>query len=43
MSVEVKQIILKNLEKKLGSILTVDNTNEVLKIVAEEIEYYNIE
>lgn len=43
MSVEVKQIMLKNLEKKLGFILTVDNTNEVLKIIAEEIEQYNIE
>lgn len=43
MSVEAKQIMLKNLEKELGHTLTVDSMNEVLKIVADELDAYSLE
>ena len=43
MSIEAKQILLKNLEKELGHTLTVDNMNEVLKIIADELDTYNLE
>ena len=43
MSIETKQVMLKNLEKELGHTLTVDNMNEVLKIIADELGSYNLE
>ena len=43
MSVETKQIMLKNLEKELGHTLTLDNMNEVLKIIADELDSYHLE
>lgn len=43
MSVEAKQIMLRNLEKELGHTLTVDSMNEVLKIVADELDAYSLE
>ena len=43
MSIEAKQVMLKNLEKELGHTLTVDNMNEVLKIIADELDSYSLE
>lgn len=43
MSIEAKQVMLKKLENELGRTLTVNNMNEVLKILADELEYYDIE
>lgn len=43
MSVEAKQAMLKNLEKELGHTLTVDSMNEVLKIIADELDAYSLE
>ena len=43
MSVEAKQAMLKKLENELSDTLTINNMNEVLKILADELEYYNLE
>lgn len=43
MSVEAKQTMLKNLEKEFGHTLTADNMNEVLKIIADELDAYSLE
>ena len=43
MSIEAKQVILKKLENELSNTLTVANMNEVLKILADELDYYTLE
>ena len=43
MSIEAKQSILKNLEYKFGDSLTANNMDIVLKIVADELDKYNVE
>ena len=43
MSVEAKQSILKKLEKDLGETLTASKLNDVLKIIADELDSYNLE
>ena len=37
MSVEAKQVMLKKLENELSNTLTINNMNEVLKILADEL------
>ena len=43
MSIEAKQLLLHDLEKKIGSILTVDNTEEVMKLLSEQLSNYELE
>lgn len=43
MSIEVKQVMLKNLEKQFSSTLTVNEMNTVLKIIADELDAYTLE
>lgn len=43
MSIEAKQVMLKNLEQKFGHTLTVDDMNDVLKIIADELDAYSLE
>lgn len=43
MSIEAKQIMLKNLEKQFGSALTANQMDAVLKIIADELDAYKLE
>ena len=43
MSIGAKQVMLKNLEQKFGHTLTVDDMNDVLKIIADELDAYSLE
>lgn len=43
MSIEAKQLLLHDLEKKIGSILTVDNTEEVMKLLSEQLSNFELE
>lgn len=43
MSIETKQIVLKNLEKEFEHTLTLNNMNEILEIISNELDSYNLE
>lgn len=43
MSIEAKQLLLHDLEKKLGGVLTVTDTEEVMKLLSEQLSDYELE
>lgn len=43
MSVEAKQLLMHDLEKRLSNILTVNNTEEVMKLLSEQLSNYELE
>lgn len=43
MSIEAKQLFLHDLEKNIGRVLTVDNTEEVMKLLSEQLIDYELE
>lgn len=43
MSISAKQMMLRDIEKQLGNILTVNNTNAVMSMLLDQIAQYNIE
>jgi len=43
MSVEAKQLLMHDFERKVGSVLTVDQAEEVMKILSEQLSLYDLE
>lgn len=43
MSVESKQMLLHDVERKLGSILTMNQAEEVMTIISEQLGCYDLE
>lgn len=43
MSIEAKQLFLHDLENNIGRVLTVDNTEEVMKLLSEQLINYELE